>query len=133
VPAGDPDDADRAARTAIAMQQAMVGMNEIRVAQGKTALAVGIGLQVGEVFAGNIGSDRRLEYTVIGDAVNTAARLCAEAGPGEILVGETFYHSLTAPLPATLLQPLRLKGKAQRVGVYRLDYPAIPTTTRNPM
>src|SRR5262249_17993837 len=63
-----PDDPDRAARAAVAMQRELLRLNEQWSARGRRPLAVGIGLHAGEVFAGNIGSDRRLEYTVIGDA-----------------------------------------------------------------
>jgi adenylate cyclase len=83
---------------------------------------VGIGVNLGEVFAGNIGSDRRLEYTVIGDAVNIAARLCSEAGPGEILIAEELCLALAEPPATTALDPLPLRGKAQAVPVYRVEW-----------
>jgi adenylate cyclase len=125
-PLAHADDPDRAARAAVSMQRGLARLNEAWSAQARRPLAVGIGLQSGEVFAGNIGSDRRLEYTVIGDAVNTAARLCSEAGPGEILLGETLYQALQAPPAVTALPPLQLKGKAQPVAVYRVDWEEAP-------
>jgi adenylate cyclase len=116
------DDADRAIGAAIAMQRALERLNEGWQREGRPTLKAGIGINVGEVFAGNIGSERRLEYTVIGDAVNTASRLCSEASPGEILISEALYRALTKPPPVTALPPLPLKGKAQTILVYRVDW-----------
>jgi adenylate cyclase len=116
------DDADRAMRAAVAMQQRLARLNQEWEGRGRLPLAVGIGLDAGEVFAGNIGSERRLEYTVIGDAVNTAARLCAEAGPGEILMAGGLISALAEPPPVTALAPLPLKGKAQPVPVFRVEW-----------
>jgi adenylate cyclase len=121
-PVSRPDDADRAVRAAVAMQQAVQQLNAEWVRQGRRTISVGIGIALGDVFAGNIGSDRRLEYTVIGDAVNTASRLCAEAGPGDILVGELLYSALTAPPRVQALPDLPLKGKAQAVPVFRVEW-----------
>jgi adenylate cyclase len=81
---------------------------------------VGIGISHGEVFAGNIGSHRRLEYTVLGDAVNVAARLCAEAGPGEILVSEALLRVVRKHVDYEYVPELGLKGKTQVVQVYRV-------------
>jgi len=121
-PLARPDDADRAMRAAIGMQRALQASNRRRVEQGRRQLAVGVGVNLGEVFAGNIGSDRRLEYTVIGDAVNVAARLCAEAAPGEILITEALCRALAARPPLSPLTPLPLKGRAQVAAVYRVAW-----------
>ena len=121
-PLAREDDADRAMRAALAMQRRLEQLNREAAGQGRPALEIGIGIDMGEVFAGNIGSERRLEYTVIGDAVNTAARLCAEASPGEVLISEGLYRALTIPPPVDVLASLQLKGKTQPVPVYRVDW-----------
>ncbi len=121
-PLSRPDDADRAVRAAMAMQRKLTRLNRQWREQGRPPLTIGIGINQGEVFAGNIGSARRLEYTVIGDAVNIAARLCAEAEPGEILIGEPLFAALRQKPPGSSLTPLPLRGKAQPVGVYSVDW-----------
>ncbi|HSN85952.1 MAG TPA: adenylate/guanylate cyclase domain-containing protein [Thermoanaerobaculia bacterium] len=121
-PLSRDDDADRATRAAMAMQRALRRLNEEWSRQGRPTLSIGIGISVGDVFAGNIGSDRRLEYTVIGDAVNTAARLCSEAGPGEILISGSLHRALANPPRVEALEPLPLKGKAQAVPVYHVEW-----------
>ena len=115
------DDADRAMLAAIEMQETLTKLNEKWAAEGRTQrVEIGIGINFGDVFAGNIGSDRRLEYTVIGDAVNVASRLCSKAGPGEIMVSEPFFKALTSPPDIEALDPIDLKGKAEAVPVYRV-------------
>jgi adenylate cyclase len=106
---------------AIQMQQVLAQLNEKWAAQGRQPVNIGIGINFGEVFAGNIGSERRLEYTVIGDAVNTASRLCSKAGPGEIIISEPFYRALKKPPKVEALDPMQLKGKVQAVPVYRVN------------
>jgi adenylate cyclase len=121
-PLAREDDADRAMRAAISMQRTLARLNARWERQGRQTLSIGIGINAGEVFAGNIGSDRRLEYTVIGDAVNTAARLCSEAGPGEVLIAQPFYTELRMRPPVSALTPWPLRGKAQPVPVYRVEW-----------
>jgi len=119
-PIKHPDAADRAMHAAIEQLDTLEKMNEKWAAEGRQQIGIGIGINFGDVFAGNIGSDRRLEYTVIGDAVNVASRLCSKAGPGEILISEPFYKALKEPPKVEALEPIQLKGKAQAVPVYRV-------------
>jgi adenylate cyclase len=119
-PIGHADDADRAMQCALDQLDTLEKMNAKWAESGRKPLAIGIGINFGEVFAGNIGSNRRLEYTVIGDAVNTASRLCSSAGPNEILISEPFYKALKKPPTVEALEPIQVKGKTKKVPVYRV-------------
>src|SRR5215210_6075459 len=119
-PIAHADDPDRALRAAVAMQQGVARLNEQWALAGRPEIGVGIGINYGEVFAGNIGSHRRLEYTVIGDAVNVANRLCSEAGPGEILVSEALCQMVKDQADYEYLPAMALRGRTRSVQVYRV-------------
>ena len=119
-PIAQPGDPDRALKAAMAMQDAIRRLNERWVSAGRPEIGVGIGINYGEVFAGNIGSHRRLEYTVIGDAVNVANRLCSEAGPGEILVSEALCQVVKEYADYEYLPEMALRGRTRSVQVYRV-------------
>jgi adenylate cyclase len=119
-PIAHDDDADGAMRAASDMQRSIEALNAKWAAAGRPTIGVGIGINYGEVFAGNIGSQRRLEYTVIGDAVNVASRLCTQAGAGEILLTEPFYQRLTTSLEVERIDAMPLKGRAQPIAIYRV-------------
>src|SRR6267143_1498261 len=119
-PIAHEDDADRAVQCALGQLTELEKLNSKWKQEGRTEVQIGIAINFGEVFAGNIGSDRRLEYTVIGDAVNTAYRLCGKAGPNEILISEPFYQQLKKKPPVEALEPIQVKGKAKKIPVYRV-------------
>src|SRR5438093_502709 len=119
-PIAHEDDADRAMACALDQLAALEKLNTKWKDQGRPVLGIGIGINFGEVFAGNVGSDRRLEYTVIGDAVNTAKRLCDTAGANEILISEPFYEQLKQPPKVDPLEPIQVKGKSKKIPVYRV-------------
>jgi adenylate cyclase len=119
-PIGEVDDADRAIRAAIEMMEELEKLNAKWRAAGRPEIAIGIGLNYGEAFAGNIGSERRLEFTVIGDTVNTASRLCSAADGGEILLSDEFRRALRDAPPIEERPAMDLKGKSQRVPLYRV-------------
>jgi adenylate cyclase len=117
-PIAGADDADRAMTAALDMMRGLDELNRKWRAAGKPTLQIGIGLNYGEAFAGNIGSERRLEFTVIGDAVNTASRLCSAADGGEILLTDDLRRALRHPPRMKERAQIELKGKSQMVAVY---------------
>jgi adenylate cyclase len=119
-PIGSIEDADKAMAAALEMIHELDKLNAAWRAEGRPALEIGIGLNFGEAFAGNIGSERRLEFTVIGDTVNTASRLCSAADPREILVSDSFRLALKNPPKMAECPPMELKNKSQPVTVYRV-------------
>lgn len=121
-PLARPDDAARSVKTAIEMQRAIVQLNAGWQARGQAPLRVGIGINTGTVTAGNIGSTKRMDYTVIGDAVNVASRLCSKASGGQILVSGPTYAALGDGLSAKKLKPILVKGKETPVEVYEIAW-----------
>ncbi|HEY0970828.1 MAG TPA: adenylate/guanylate cyclase domain-containing protein, partial [Gemmatimonadales bacterium] len=119
-PIGAPDDAARALAAALDMMDALDALNQRWRERGRPEIGIGIGLAYGEVFAGNIGSERRLEYTIIGDTVNTANRVCAAAAAGEVLLTDEFRLALTDAPALDECPPLDVRGKRQPVAVYRV-------------
>lgn len=120
-PMAHDDDAARAVLTAIDMRRALRRYNEERRAKGKMGIENGIGICDGEVVAGAIGSEERLEFTVIGDTVNTAARLegLTKVFPDhKIVFDEAVYRSVQGLVPCDFLVEEHVKGKAQLVRVY---------------
>lgn len=110
------NDAERALRAALEMTAAVAQFNT----QRGTDLGLHFGINTGLIIAGGIGSPGRQEYSVMGDAVNLASRLEDASERGEILVGPDTYR-LTAPLfEFERLEPIKVKGKAEPVIIYRL-------------
>ena len=112
------DDPGRAVRAALDVQT-QVARLEIPSMPG-VRLQAGIGITSGEVLAGNVGSERRMHYAVVGDPVNVAARLQAAAGPGQILVDAATHGAVGDQVEAQDLGSLRLAGKGDWVSVFNV-------------
>lgn len=101
----------QAARAALEIQRVIKDLNDARAASGTRRMEVGIGLNSGEAVMGNMGSQRQMDYTVIGDVINTAARLCAAAAPGQVLLGPASAGMLAGLSLTRPLGPLALRGR----------------------
>lgn len=120
-PVGHADDALRAVRTAMKMLQVLEReFNGPRRAENKPIFEIGIGINTGEVVAGYLGSSKALEYTVIGDTVNTGARLCSVAKAGQCIISEFTYEKVKDHFEVEELPPQQVKGKAKALKIYNV-------------
>jgi len=110
-----------AVRAAHDMQKRLEVFNRRRVQQGKPPFHTGIGVNSGQVTAGNMGSPRRLEFTVIGDDVNVASRLCSQAKGGETVISHETYMRVKHVFRCTALPLVEVKGKAKALQTYRVE------------
>jgi adenylate cyclase len=115
-----PDHSLRAVKTALAMQAGISELSRRRAAEGKDPIMVGIGLSAGEAVAGTVGTEDRMEYTVIGDSVNLAARLESNAKAGQILISQRTYRNVEGLVNVKSLGMLKVKGKEEQVEVYEV-------------
>lgn len=114
------DAADRAVACSIAMLERLERFNRERHKQGKVPIEIGIGLNTGTVVAGAIGSSRTLQYTVIGDPVNVAARLCSAADSGEIIISQETFKECTKALNTQEKAPISVKGKSNKIPIFKV-------------
>ena len=126
-PVRHEDDALQAVLSGLEMIDSLKGFNEYQRKIGKPEFHIGIGINYGTVTVGNIGSERKMDYTVIGDMVNLASRMegLTKTYHSEILISETIHDTIknqaiteTAALPFRLLDTVAVKGKTKGVKIY---------------
>lgn len=115
------DHAFHAVQTAWAMKEGSLELQKGLEEKYGRSVQFGIGVNTGYAVVGNIGAKFRMDYTAIGDTVNTAARLESNAKPGQILISEATYERVKDRVLATSLGEIKVKGKEQGVPVYQLD------------
>ncbi|MFA6450814.1 MAG: adenylate/guanylate cyclase domain-containing protein [bacterium] len=121
-PIAHDDDPLRAAKTALEMHERLKILNEQWAKQGKETLEIGVGVNTGEVIAGNIGDIRRLEYTVIGDNVNLASRIegLTKEYHCPIIISESAYAKIKEQVVVKKIGYVPVKGKTQEVEIFEL-------------
>ncbi|MBU1220998.1 GAF domain-containing protein [Myxococcota bacterium] len=113
-----PGSARMAVECSLEMIASLEVYNTARIAEGKKPIAIGIGINTGEVVSGALGSSKTLQYTVVGDPVNLAARLCSLAKPMEIIIGENTYNQVKDYFDFENREPVSVKGKAKPVNIF---------------
>ena len=122
IPVHHEDDADRAVRASITMMETLNKWNRQRISEGKLLVNIGIGLNTDMVVSGNIGSNKRMDFTIIGDGVNLAARLesaCKQYG-AKILISEFTMRKLQGTYRQREIDLVVVKGKTQPVAIYEI-------------
>lgn len=119
-PVTHPDDPTRAIKAALDILNALEDFNFNRISRGGAPIEIGVGINTGDVVAGYIGSNRTMSYSVIGDTVNTASRLCSAARPGEILISEYTRHIVQNQFKMKAIEPIWAKGKRHAIKAYRV-------------
>jgi adenylate cyclase len=117
-PDDQPDHPERAVRAAIRMRDDIFALHEVMPPEFR--LSFRIALHMGEAVVGLVGTPDRLDYTIIGDTVNTAKRLQENGVPGKVFISDTFYERVKDMVVVNPLEPLQVKGRVQPVPVFEL-------------
>lgn len=125
------DHADKATLSALDMIYRLDVVNQWLADQEYPSIAIGVGIHTGDAILGNIGSENKLDYTIIGDNVNLASRIegLTKTYHSKVLISEDTFHSLSLDIPCQLLDLVRVKGKQHPIKIYRpLAHPSLSTT-----
>jgi class 3 adenylate cyclase len=122
-PEPSTDHADRAVVAAAAMHLAQAAVNEVFVDQKLQPFGLGIGLSTGEVAAAILGSEDRVEYSLVGDTVNLSARLQQWAEAGETVLSAPTMEALQSSVEADELPPALVKGRVSEVRAFKIGVP----------
>jgi adenylate cyclase len=122
-PRPDSDHERHAVEAAIEMQKEMRELHQQWETEGRPAIRMGVGINSGDAFVGNVGSENRVEYTILGDMVNFASRLEAATKEvdADILVGESTYGAVRDQFRFREMPPIQVKGKAGPVVTYAIE------------
>ncbi|MEE8441890.1 MAG: adenylate/guanylate cyclase domain-containing protein, partial [Spirochaetia bacterium] len=122
-PVRHENDSLEAVRAALQMQIALRQFIEMHLKEGKPPFKTGIGVNYGVVTVGNIGSERKMEYTIIGDAVNLGSRLegLTKEYRQEVIFSESVFRKVKTALPCRLIDKVQVKGKTSGVSIYTAE------------
>ncbi|MFM1971558.1 MAG: hypothetical protein RL185_240 [Bacteroidota bacterium] len=123
-PNSTDQDTENAVLTAIEMQERLIEFNQQRIIHSKLPITIGIGINRGKVISGNIGSRQQMNFTVIGDSVNLASRLCSVAKADEIIVSDAVWKHVKTnkKLKSKKLNPVKVKGKVKPIEIKEVLY-----------
>lgn len=120
-PVSHGDDPQRAVACAIEMQNSMIELNRKIHQKGYPVLEMGVGINTGSVIVGNIGSEARMKYGIVGAAVNIAARIESNSIGGQVLIGDTTYQQVKEQISADAGQNVMMKGMKQPLVFYSVN------------
>lgn len=123
-PNATEQDTKNAVLTAIEMQEKLIQFNQDRIINLKQPIKIGIGINRGKVISGNIGSKQQMNFTVIGDSVNLASRLCSVAASDEIIVSDAVWKKVKdlKTFKSKKLNPVKVKGKVKPIEIKEILY-----------
>ena len=129
-PKPDKDHQFHALACAVLMNRLVRRLNKIRQEKGLYEVNLRIGINSGSMLAGLIGGVNRMQYTVVGDAVNLASRLCGEAGSSQIIIEESMYNTIiqSHKIKAEARKQIKVRGKSEPVSIYHVYDIELPNT-----
>lgn len=130
IPEEKSDDPQRAVACALAMQQTLVDLNRDMAAEGLPVLEMGIGINTGPVVVGNLGSETRTKYGIVGAVVNIASRIESNTVGGQVLLGEPTYSAVKAQVTAQPPMTVMMKGLKRPLVCYPVTAIGSPFNVR---